>query len=100
MKNTESTSPDLEHLPKLEQAKVPREIWVLVVAALIIALGYGLIAPLLPQFIVSLDVSMAAAGLVVSIFSVSRLIMAPGAGVLVERLAPALCTSPAFWSLR
>ncbi|NMF31431.1 MFS transporter [Corynebacterium ammoniagenes] len=86
MKNTESTSPDLEHLPKLEQAKVPREIWVLVVAAFIIALGYGLIAPLLPQFIVSFDVSMAAAGLVVSIFSVSRLIMAPGAGVLVDKI--------------
>src|SRR5699024_2959115 len=86
MKNTESTSPDLEHLPKAEQAKVPREIWVLVVAAFIIALGYGLIAPLLPQFIVSFDVSMAAAGLVVSIFSVSRLIMAPGAGVLVDKI--------------
>ena len=47
-----------------EKPKVPREIWVMVTAAFIIALGYGLIAPLLPQFVVSFDVSMAAAGLV------------------------------------
>lgn len=50
------------------QVKIPREIWVMVAAGFIIALGYGLIAPLLPQFIVSFDVSMAAAGLVVSVF--------------------------------
>lgn len=86
MKNIESTSQDAELVAGKDRPKVPREIWVLVVAAFIIALGYGLIAPLLPQFIVSFDVSMAAAGLVVSIFSVSRLIMAPGAGVLVDKL--------------
>ena len=68
MKNIESTSPDADLDASKVQPKVPREIWVLVVAAFIIALGYGLIAPLLPQFIVSFDVSMAAAGLVVSIF--------------------------------
>ena len=39
------------------QVKIPREIWVMVTAGFIIALGYGLIAPLLPQFIVSFDVS-------------------------------------------
>ena len=86
MKNIESTSPDANLDASKVQPKVPREIWVLVVAAFIIALGYGLIAPLLPQFIVSFDVSMAAAGLVVSIFSVTRLFMAPGAGVLVDKL--------------
>ncbi|MFS8935721.1 MFS transporter [Corynebacterium sp. c25Ua_89] len=57
----------------------------MVSAAFIIALGYGIIAPLLPQFVVSFDVSMAAAGMVVSIFSASRLIFAPGAGKLVDK---------------
>ena len=66
--------------------KVPREIWVMVAAAFTIAIGYGLIAPLLPQFVVSFDVSMAAAGFVVSIFSVSRLLFAPAAGRLVDRI--------------
>lgn len=65
--------------------KIPREIWIMVSAAFIIALGYGIIAPLLPQFVVSFDVSMAAAGMVVSIFSASRLIFAPGAGKLVDK---------------
>lgn len=86
MTNMDSTSPDNPDLDVAEQPKVPREIWVLVVAAFIIALGYGLIAPLLPQFIVTFDVSMAAAGLVVSIFSVSRLVMAPGAGALINKV--------------
>ena len=58
----------------------------MVTAAFIIALGYGLIAPLLPQFVVSLDVSMAAAGLVVSIFAASRLLFAPMSGSLVDRV--------------
>ena len=43
------------------RATIPREIWVLVSAAVIVALGYGLIAPLLPQFVVSFDVSSGAA---------------------------------------
>ncbi|MDN6460710.1 MAG: MFS transporter [Corynebacterium flavescens] len=65
---------------------IPREICVMVTAAFIIALGYGLIAPLLPQFIVSFDVSMAAAGMVISVFSATRLIFAPSAGALVDRI--------------
>lgn len=69
-----------------QELKIPREIWVMVTAGFIIALGYGLIAPLLPQFIVSFDVSMAAAGLVVSIFSASRLVFAPAAGRLIDRV--------------
>ena len=81
MMNTRSG--DVEHE---EAPKIPREIWVMVTAAFIIALGYGLIAPLLPQFVVSFDVSMAAAGLVVSIFAASRLIFAPMSGSLVDRV--------------
>ena len=68
------------------QPKIPRTIWVLVGAAFIIALGYGLIAPVLPQFAGSFGVSMAAAGAVISTFAFARLIGAPGAGRLVDRL--------------
>lgn len=35
---------------------IPREIWILVSAAFIIALGFGLIAPILPQYARSFDV--------------------------------------------
>ena len=65
---------------------IPRTIWVLVGAAFLIALGYGFIAPILPQFTASFGVSMAAAGAVVSVFAAARLIGAPGAGMLVDKL--------------
>ncbi|WP_288832278.1 MFS transporter [uncultured Corynebacterium sp.] len=66
--------------------KIPTTIWVLAAAAFIIALGYGFIAPILPQFTASFGVSLAAAGAVVSVFAAARLIGAPGAGLLVDRL--------------
>ena len=68
------------------QPEIPRTIWVLASAAFIIALGYGFIAPVLPQFASSFNVSMAAAGAVVSVFALARLLGAPGAGVLVDKL--------------
>ena len=69
-----------------EKPKVPQSIWVLVAAAFIIALGYGLIAPILPQFAQSFNVGVAAAGAVISIFAFSRLAFAPVSGRLVDRL--------------
>ncbi len=65
--------------------RVPQEIWVLVVAAFAIALGYGLIAPILPQFARSFDVGFAAASAIVTVFALVRLIFAPGGGALVRR---------------
>lgn len=66
--------------------QIPRTIWVLASAAFIIAFGYGFIAPVLPQFASSFNVSMAAAGAVVSVFALARLLGAPGAGALVDKL--------------
>lgn len=65
---------------------IPREISILLVAAFIIALGFGLIAPILPQYAVSFDVGAAAASVIVSIFAFTRLIFAPVAGILVGKL--------------
>ena len=66
--------------------RLPREIWVLAGAALLIALGFGLVAPVLPQFASSFDVSVAAASFVVSAFSLARLLFAPAGGALITRL--------------
>ncbi|MFJ2617811.1 MFS transporter [Glutamicibacter sp. NPDC087344] len=65
---------------------IPKEIGVLLIAAFIIALGFGLIAPILPQYAVSFDVGAAAATVIVSIFAFTRLIFAPVAGALVGKL--------------
>ncbi|MEJ6014209.1 MFS transporter [Corynebacterium sp. H127] len=66
--------------------KIPYEIWVLVSGAFVIALGFGIIAPILPQFARSFDVSVAAASAVVSVFALSRLLFAPSSGRAVDKL--------------
>ena len=65
---------------------LPREIRVLVGAAFIIAIGFGLIAPLLPQYAHSFDASATAAAAVVSAFGLTRLLFAPVSGRLTNRL--------------
>ncbi|MAU82033.1 MFS transporter [Gordonia sp. Z-3] len=63
--------------------QIPRGIWVLLAANVVIALGYGLIAPALPAFARSFNVSFTAASAVVSAFAVMRLLFAPTTGRLV-----------------
>lgn len=64
---------------------VPREIKVLIAAAFVIALGYGLVAPVLPQYAQSFGVGVAAATIIVSVFAFARLVFAPGGGALIAR---------------
>ena len=67
-------------------AKLPADIWVLVSAAFIVAIGYGIIAPVLPQFAESFGLGVTAATIVVSSFAFFRLVSAPAGGRLVNRL--------------
>ncbi|WP_461167648.1 MFS transporter [Tsukamurella serpentis] len=64
--------------------RVPGEVWVLVAAAFVIALGYGVVAPALPAFARTFDVGVGAASAVVSAFAIMRLAFAPAAGPLVK----------------
>ena len=66
--------------------RLPREVWVLVVANVVVALGYGVVAPVLPQYARHFGVSISAATFVITAFAVMRLIGAPPAGLLVQRL--------------
>jgi DHA1 family multidrug resistance protein-like MFS transporter len=72
--------------PPLSATRLPREIWVLVGAGFIIAVGYGIIAPVLPRFAQSFDVGATAAAAVVSAFALARLVFAPAGGFLTTRL--------------
>lgn len=65
---------------------IPADIWVMVVAAFIVAIGYGIIAPVLPQFAQSFHVGETAAAVVVSAFAFFRLVSAPAGGALINRL--------------
>lgn len=67
-----------------ETARLPREVWVIVAANFVIALGYALVAPALPAFAKSFNVSLTAASAVVSAFAFARLAFAPVSGRLVS----------------
>lgn len=65
--------------------KLPREIWVLVAAAVAVSLGYGIVAPVLPRFAKSFGVTTTASSIVVSAFAFMRLSFAPASGRLSSR---------------
>lgn len=67
-------------------ARLPREVWVLVAVSFVIALGFGIVAPALPTFARSFDVSVTAASIVISAFAFMRLGFAPVSGRLVSAL--------------
>lgn len=67
------------------QPRLPRDVMVMLAAAFLIALGFGLVAPVLPQFAVTFDVGATAAAIIVSIFALVRLAFAPAGGALVSR---------------
>ena len=58
----------------------------MLVAAFLIAIGFGLVAPVLPQFATTFDVGATAAAVIVSIFAFMRLVFAPAGGALIVRL--------------
>jgi MFS family permease len=67
-------------------AGLPREIWVLSAANVIIAMGYGVVAPILPAYARTFGVGIQAATFVITVFSLARLCFAPVSGLLVQRL--------------
>jgi len=66
--------------------RIPREIWVLIASSFLVAVGFGLITPVLPQFAQSFGVGATASSIVISAFAFFRLIGAPAGGRLVTRL--------------
>lgn len=68
------------------RSRLPREIWVLLSANTMIAVGYGVVSPVLPAYARNFGVSISAATMVITAFSLMRLCFAPVSGVLVQRL--------------
>lgn len=66
--------------------RIPREIMVLVAAAFVIAVGFSIVTPVLPQYAQSFNVGVTAASTLVSAFALMRLAFAPAGGSLVNRL--------------
>ncbi|AFM16444.1 arabinose efflux permease family protein [Mycolicibacterium chubuense NBB4] len=79
-------SPAEGDCPEATKQRLPREVWLLVAANVVVALGYGVVAPVLPQYARHFGVSISAATFVITAFAVMRLVAAPPAGLLVQRL--------------
>mgnify|MGYP001318653997 FL=1 len=77
---------NIARIMRTRESALPREIWVLVAASFVIALGFGLVAPALPQFARSFDVGITAASVIISAFAAMRLLFAPASGALVQKL--------------
>lgn len=68
------------------RTKLPFEVWALVAGGFAVALGYGVVAPAIPQFALEFGVSNFAASAIVSAFALMRLVSAPFAGWAVARI--------------
>jgi DHA1 family multidrug resistance protein-like MFS transporter len=65
---------------------LPREVAILASVSFTVALGYGIVAPVIPTFAHQFGVSTAAAASVISAFALMRIVGALPAGRLVDRL--------------
>src|SRR3954454_19182466 len=70
---------------------MPREVWVLGAVAFSVALGFGIVAPVIPVFARKFGVGQTAAGLVLSAFAFMRLLFGPAGGVLVNKFGERRC---------
>lgn len=66
-------------------AGLPKEVAVLTAIAFCVALGFGILAPSLPIFARTFDVSALQVSAVISVFALMRFVSAPGAGALTDR---------------
>lgn len=65
---------------------IPNELRVLILAAFVVAIGFGIVAPILPQYAADFGVSAFAVSAVVSAFGLFRLMFAPASGKLTQLL--------------
>nr|WP_246179887.1 MFS transporter [Kocuria coralli] len=65
---------------------MPSEVRMLIAAAFAIAIGFGIVVPVLPQYAASFNVGVAAASAVISAFAFCRLVFAPAGGRILDRI--------------
>jgi len=70
--------------------RLPREVFVLSAIAFCVAVGFGVLIPVLPVFARSFGVGHFEVGAVVAVFALLRLVASPFCGRLIERLGERL----------
>ncbi|MDR0990506.1 MAG: MFS transporter [Propionibacteriaceae bacterium] len=67
---------------------LPRTVWIMAVVGFLIAVGFGVMSPVLPVYVRLFGVSSFLVGLVVSAFAIVRLMTNPAASWLLRFLGP------------
>ena len=80
-----SSRPEPSWLRRRRPTRMPREVLVLGVIAFCVAVGFGVLIPVLPVFARSFGVDNFAVGAVVSVFALMRLLTAPFCGRMIRR---------------
>ena len=88
--STKPTAPSGRGIPvfdphTINPQHVPTGLKVLIAASFMIALGFGLVAPVLPNYAQSFNATVAMATMVVSALAITRLLFAPTAGKIITR---------------
>ena len=84
MRNPAKTPPVFD--PRtIDPNRVPTGLKVLVAASFMIAVGFGLVAPVLPNYAQNFNATVTMATMVVSALAITRLIFAPTAGRIITR---------------
>ena len=84
MRNPATTPPVFD--PRtIDPNRVPTGLKVLIVASFMIAVGFGLVAPVLPNYAQNFNATVAMATMVVSALAITRLLFAPTAGKIITR---------------
>ena len=80
-----ATTPPVFDPHTIDPNRVPTGLKVLIAASFMIAVGFGLVAPVLPNYAQNFNATVTMATMVVSALAITRLIFAPSAGQLITR---------------
>lgn len=72
-----------------ERVSLPAEAWTLAGIGVVVAIGFGIVAPAIPDFALQFGVGRTAAALVVTLFAGMRIVSALFTGALVNRFGEA-----------
>lgn len=80
-----ATTPPVFDPRTINPNRVPTGLKVLIVASFMIAVGFGLVAPVLPNYAQNFNATVTMATMVVSALAITRLLFAPTAGKIITR---------------
>lgn len=69
-----------------EKVAIPRDAWILTIISFLVALGFGVVVPVLPIYARDFGASATQVGAIVSFFAIMRLLMGPFCGIINSKI--------------